>query len=91
MARRIMLVTILLAALYAVGLLGFIVQSSHRFRPDFDLDFWIRWEGMTAIGAIMANIGSHVGAADGIFVASPSTGADDEPNYLVSFGTGICV
>lgn len=32
----------------------------------------------------MANIGPRAGAADGLVIASPSTGEGDEPDYFVS-------
>jgi hypothetical protein len=48
------------------------------------IDSWIKKEAHSALRAVLANIGPVVGAADGIVVASPSTGdSEDEPDYYV--------
>lgn len=47
------------------------------------IDSWIKKEAHSALRAVLANIGPAAGAADGIVVASPSTGDADEPDYYV--------
>lgn len=48
------------------------------------LDSWIRAEASVAWDRVLENIGPAAGAPDGVVIASPSTGGDDEPDYYVS-------
>lgn len=50
---------------------------------DFSLDKWATAEAKVAWNHILANIGPAAGAWDGIVIASPSTGQNNEPDYFV--------
>lgn len=92
--RQILVVcTLFLTAAYAAFRLSCVVHAaSGPYSPLHpasspaaysELDVWIEEEAHTALRAVLANIGPAAGAADGIVVASPSTGGPNEPNYYV--------
>lgn len=54
------------------------------FDTESSLDKWAAAEAKVAWNQILANIGPAAGAADGVVIASPSTGEHNEPDYFVS-------
>ncbi|BEI81531.1 hypothetical protein CcaverHIS002_0206910 [Cutaneotrichosporon cavernicola] len=49
------------------------------------LDKWIQDEAQFAYKRVLDNIGPVAGVPDGVVIASPSTGADDEPDYFYTW------
>lgn len=76
--------TLLLLSTAAAATVVFPLPSNPFSYESIDsLEQWATSEAKVAWNHILSNIGPVTGAADGIVIASPSTGEQGEPDYFV--------
>ncbi|WVQ79280.1 hypothetical protein IAT38_001376 [Cryptococcus sp. DSM 104549] len=86
LVMRFMFSIVISILIFSYAFLFYVIYNTWAHpHPPTPLSDWLPEERALAMQRILLNIGPAAGADDGLVIASPSIGNDDEPNYYYTW------